>query len=456
MVAWLVTGCQTYSNQSRGMTQTWAAGDAAAAARTFGERADKRSGSKDGVIWHLEAGAAARAANDFAGSNRHLDAAIAQMDEYERKAKVRLGNEAGAIFSNQQNLPYEGRGYDKILAHTYRALNYLALQQRDRARPELIRAYQRQQDAVAENRRRIEEAAQAERESGQKAAMDRTRSDAGFQAALAGLTRPAEGFAAYADYVNPFTVYLDGLYFLHAGEGPSDTERALKSLRRVIEVAGGNPAVEADVRQAEALAGGRASPPEPVSYVIFETGRAPSREQERIDIPILVADVSYVGAAFPRLVFHEGHPAKLTVEAGGGRWETARVASMDAMVAQDFKNEFPSIVTKTLIATVAKAAAAYAVNDAARRQDEGLGLLVRLATAALQAAVNIADTRTWTTLPKEFQVARLATPADRRLTLTVPGQAPQTVTLIDGVVNVVYVRAVSVGGSLMISQFTLK
>lgn len=456
LLAALTAGCRTYTTQSRDMTQAWVAGDAAGAARTFGRRADQKTTSKDAVIWHLEAGAAARAAGDFAESNRHFDAAAAQIAAYENRPEVRLGNEAGAIFSNQQNLPYEGRPYDKIMLHTYKALNYLALGQPDRARPELIRAYQCQQDAVAENRRRIEEALEAARNSEQRDVIARTQADPRFNQAVADLSRGLEGFRAYADFVNPFTVYLDGLFFLHAGEGAADLERALKSLRRVSEVAGDNPAVAADLALAEARAAGRPVQTGPLTYVIFETGRAASREQVRLDIPILVADVSYVGAAFPQLVFHDDHERTLHVEAGGTRLSTALVASMDALVAQDFKNELPAIITKTLISTAAKAAAGWAVSDAARRQDEGLGLLARLVTAAVQAAVNIADTRSWTTLPKEFQVARLNTPADRTVTVSAPGQAPRRVPLIDAEVNVVYVKSTRAGGPLWINQFRLR
>lgn len=438
------------------MTTAWAAGDAAAASRAFARKAEQRAGSKDAVIWHLEAGAAARAAGNFPESNRHFDAAATRMDEYERLAKVRLGSEAAAIFSNQQNLPYEGRSYDKVMLHTYKALNYLVLEMPDRSRPELIRAYQRQQDAVAENRRRIEAATEAARNSGHGDLVERTRADPAFNQAIAGLTRHLEGFRFYADYVNPFTVYLDGLYFLHAGSGASDRERALLSLRRVAQVAGSTPAVTADLALAEAVAAGQPPNQPPLTYVIFETGRAASREQVRLDIPILVADVSYVGAAFPQLVFHGDHAPSLTVEAGGERQVTALVASMDAIIAQDFKNELPAIITKTLISTAAKAAAGWAVSDAARRQDDGLGVLARLVTAAVQAAMNIADTRSWTTLPKEFQVARVNTPANRSVTLTVSGQAPVTVALIDGVVNVVYVKSVRAGGPLWINQFRFK
>lgn len=456
LLATLAGGCQTYTTQSRNMTGAWAAGDAAGAARTFGRRADQKANSKDAVIWHLEAGAAARAAGDFAESNRHFEAAAARIEEYESRPKVRLGNEAGAIFSNQQNLPYEGRPYDKIMLHTYKALNYLAMGQPDRARPELIRAYQRQQDAVAENRRRIEEALEAARNSEQREVIARTQADPRFNQAVSSLSRGLEGFRAYADFVNPFTVYLDGLFFLHAGEGAADLERALKSLRRVREVAGDNPAVAADLALAEARAAGRPVETGPLTYVIFETGRAASREQVRLDIPILVVDVSYVGAAFPQLVFHADHERTLHVEAGSARQSTALVASMDAIVAEDFRNELPAIITKTLISTAAKAAAGWAVSDAARRQDEGLGLLARLVTAAVQAAVNIADTRSWTTLPKEFQVVRLNTPPDRTVTLTVSGQAPRRVSLIDAEVNVVYVKSTRAGGPLWINQFRLR
>ena len=256
--------------------------------------------------------------------------------------------------------------------------------------------------------------------------------------------------------MNPFTVYLDGLYFLHAGQGGSDLERAIKSLRRVSEVADAGTGIADDLHGAEATASGRPSSPTGLTYVIFETGRVASREQVRIDIPIIFADVSYVGAAFPKLVLHEDHAPWVSVRTAVGEQRTARVASMDAVVALDFKQEFPVIVTKTLISTVAKAAAGWAVNDAARQQDEGLGMLARLVTLGVQAAVNIADTRCWSTLPKEFQAVRLETPPDRLLTLEGPAGSSQTIRLIDGAVVVVYVKSVSAAQPPSVSQFRLR
>ncbi|MBK9138359.1 MAG: hypothetical protein IPM17_06275 [Verrucomicrobia bacterium] len=453
---WLVltSGCATYKDQASTMSTAWASGNYAAAARDFSSRARKQSNGKDAVIWNLEAGAALRAIGDYTNSNRHFDIAAAAIDRYEQAAKVRVGQEALATFSNQQNLPYEGRPYDKIMLHTYKALNFLAVGDVDRARPEVIRMYQRQQDAVAENRRRIEQAQAAERASKDPEAIARTKADPTFNQAVNGLSQNLVGFRAYADYVNPFSVYLDGLYFLHAGGGASDLERAIKSLNRVIEVAGENRFVAADVRAASDLLRGQRPPP--LTYVIFENGRGASRDQVRIDIPIIFADVSYVGAAFPKLVFHEGQLPAITVTADGVQETTQTVSSMDAVIAQDFKNELPAIVTRTVIATLAKGAAAYAANRAAWQQSGELGMLVRIATAVAQMAVNIADTRSWTTLPKEFQVARINTPASRQLTVAAPGGQSLNVALIDGVVNVVYVKSVSAGTPLLVSQFKLR
>jgi hypothetical protein len=452
-LALLAAGCATYKRQAAEMTDAWRSGQVALAAHEFGVKAREKDKTMDSVVWHLEAGAACRAAGDYTNSDGQFDAAAAKMDAYEQQAKVKLGHEAGAIMSNQENLPYVGKPYDKIMLHTYKALNYLALGDQERARPEIIRAYQCQQDAVEENARRIEKAQEQEQSSKDKEKIEQTRSDPQFSAALGGVTKDLDGFKFYADYVNPFTVYLDGLFFLYDGSGGSDLEHAAKSLNRVREVCGENSFISADLQTVRGAMAG--VPPGPCTYVIYETGRAASLDQVRIDVPILFANVSYVGAAFPKLVFHDDYAPELAIIANGVQQATTLLASMDSIVALDFKNEFPAIVTKTLISTVAKAAAAFAVNQAVSQQSDIGGFLTRLATAATQAAINIADTRSWTTLPKEFHLARLPTPADRKLTLSTGMGLPVVVNLMDGPVNVVYVKSITATSPLWVSQFQL-
>src|SRR5690606_19513582 len=87
-----------------------------------------------------------------------FDAAEERVNRYEEEAKIKVGSTGGATLTNQANLPYIGRAYDKVMMNTYKALNYLQLGDFDAARVELNRALQRQRDAVEANAKRIEEA----------------------------------------------------------------------------------------------------------------------------------------------------------------------------------------------------------------------------------------------------------------------------------------------------------
>jgi hypothetical protein len=378
-----------------------------------------------------------------------------QIDDYSHKAKVRVGQETGAILSNQANLAYEGRSYDGIMLNTYRALNYLAMGEPDKARPELIHAYQRQQDAVEANKSRIEKAQDEVEQNKDRQAIERAQNDPALQAQITGASTNLDSLQVYANYENPFTVYLDGLYFLANAVDSSDLERARKSFERVSSMAPGNDFVKQDLALAESMAGGKPMPP--LTFVIFETGCAPQRGQIRVDIPIIISKVSYVGASFPTLKMQDDFVPKLTVTAGDTNVTTELVSSMDSVVGTDFKNELPVVITKTIIAAVVKATAAYAANEAAQQAGgDWAGLLSQIGTAIYQMSVNIADERTWTTLPKEFQVAQFPTPADRRIELTTPHGMQTSVTIGDGTVNVVYIKSVSREAPLLISQFKLK
>jgi hypothetical protein len=130
---------------------------------------------------------------------------------------------------------------------------------------------------------------------------------------------------------------------------------------------------------------------------------------------------------------------------------------MDSVIGLDFKNEMPVVITKTIASTVAKAVAAYAINEAANQQDAFVGLFAQISTAIYQAAVNIADTRTWTTLPKEFQVCRFSTPPDRKIVLETPdGIQKIPVTIEDGTINIIYVKSITAAGPLLVTQMKLK
>ncbi len=502
----LVAGCQTYQQDTQAFTQASRSGSLMAAVPQMDQRANKSAGSKDELVYRFEQGATLRTAalaapttvpsilpppapvkkgeeplqpppqptptevaeHYYRRSLEAFDKAEERVNHWEEQARLKVGSEAAAMVTNQANMPYRGRSYDKVMMNAYKALNYLALGERDRARVELNRSLQRQRDAVAENDKRIaavqEDAEKAARgelkdESGKAAAydsnraMDDARTGPALQAALEASLAPMQ---AYGDYVNPFAVFLDGLYFTVLGETGDDWERGRKSFERVVQMVPENSYARADLEAATGAAEGRAV--DGVTYVIFETGTAPLRDQVRVDIPtfLVTSRLAYVGAAFPKLVFNGDYLGSLSVSVGDQTVGTATVASMDSVVANDFKNEWPAIVTKTLITTATKAIIQAVVQK--QVEDQGgmfAGLIAGAVMGGINAATNIADTRTWTSLPKEFQYARIPTPANRELTLSA-GATQQTVTLTEGSVNIVYVKSTSNNAPLHVSQFTLK
>lgn len=508
----LATGCQTYQQQNK-VVLYWRQGNLTNAVVEAIKQADVNAKNKDAIIWRLEEGAVLRANGQYEDSNKAFDQAQDMIDDYAQKAKVSVSHEAGALLSNQANLPYEGRAYDGIMLNTYEALNYLALGEPDKARPELIRAYQRQQDAVEENKKRIEKVQNEAANQTNSVAIKKAQQDAKFQAAIQTDYNYLNNLKPYADYVNPFSVYLDGLYFMANAADASDLERAHKSLERVASFAPDNPYIKQDLAAVNDLINGK--PLKPVTYVIFETGCAPERGQIRIDIPIIVTKVSYVGAAFPTLVMQNNYVPSLTVTADSPilaasdsppdtpadtntiastvntamdtnvvstaainrttlpffapatnelppvvnctNAATSLVANMDSVIGLDFKNEMPVVITKTIASTVVKAVAAYAINDEAKQQGDLAGLVSQILTATYQAAVNIADTRTWTTLPKEFEVCRIVTPPDRKIVLETPDGAQRIpVTIQDGTINIIYVKSITANTPLLVTQMKLK
>lgn len=458
----LGTGCQTYKDQNKSMTSAWNQGNVTDAVKEYTIKADKGKNSKDAIVWRLEQGTALRAAGQFKESITAFEAAEEKINKYEDSAKVKVGREAMALMSNQAQLPYEGRAYDKILLNTYKALNYLQLGEPDKARVEFIRAQQRQDEAVEINKARIEKAeAQlqlAKEKEKQKFDTDKVKDDPKFKTQFDGAYAFLDQYKAEANYKNPAAVYLHGLFFMAASTGSADLELAKHSFDEVIGMAGENKFIQEDEELLKQIFAGQATPP--TTYVIFETGRAPIRDQIRIDLPLFIVgarNVPYVGAAFPTLKPQDGHISSLQVIAGETNVSTVLLASMDAIVGGEFKNELPTIIAKTMASTLAKAAAAYAINKGADNRDAMAGLFAQLFTGIYQAAVNIADTRTWTTLPKEFQVCRISTPADRKIQLTSSdGQLKTEITVAEGTINLIYVKAINTTSPLIISQVKLK
>ena len=251
-------------------------------------------------------------------------------------------------------------------------------------------------------------------------------------------------------------MFLYGLFWLHQGVEGGEVERGRKAFESLLELFPEHEFVKADLAAAVKRAEGEVSIN--LTYVILETGAAPARTETRIDIPtfLVTSKLAYVGAAFPKLVFNNTYVKEVPIRVGDVTVKPILIGSMDSIIMTEFKNEWPAIVTKTLISTATKAIIQATVQK--QMEDSGgkaLGFLGGLALGAANQALTIADTRTWLALPKEFQYARFDSPKDGSIVLSI-GEEKLLVKLPEGSVKVVYVKVGAKISDSYISSFALR
>ena len=448
------SGCaafRNYNEEAQGFYQDYRVGRYERAAAAVTKMAEKRDDAPDALIWRLEQGAVLRAAGQYAASNAAFTAAETLINAFDARATVSardLGSEAGAALTNPNVIPYRGFAYDRIMLNTYKALNYLSLGQFEDARVELRRAYERQQQAVTQF---ADEIRQTQEETARQSSdTRRVLQDRGVQGQLERQLRETNEFRGYADFVNPFTVYLDALVFLGTGTDNSDLERARVDLERCAGMVGAHPAFAAEAGALARRAGNQ--PLDPTVYVLVENGVAPTRREVRIDLPLPLPrrDLVMVDAAFPVLRFQRPPFTSLRLSAGGRTLaDTELLSSMESIVAAEFKQRLPGLTARTLAATVAKGVAQYQM----RKQFGDVGLL---AGAIYSIVSTRADLRTWQSLPRDFQFARIAHPGTPSLEISNPqGSDRLTVALPAGELLLVYVKAPS-GGALRAQVIKLR
>ncbi|HTB63584.1 MAG TPA: hypothetical protein VK737_08345 [Opitutales bacterium] len=453
-----LAGCASYTAKTQNLRAAWDAGDYPRAANIAAGEMKSNDANVDTVLWDLEAGATARAAGDIHGSMAAFNAADGLFDYWDTQPAVSISRESASLLINPTVLPYRGYDYDRIMESVYQALNYLQLGQFDQARVELTRALERQQTAMTKNADRaqkVQEATANSASSGYDAS--RAQADPQFQAAMRENFGPLDSLKYYTDYANPFATYLRAVCLLARPQSPSDNESARVDFTRVQAMIGHNPFIDADCALATDVTQGGKLPS--LVFVLYETGAAPDRVETRISIPLFLAtrDVPYFGVAFPKLNFNPFYNPGLVVQAAGAApLRTALLCDMDSIIAQEFRNELPDVVVKTLISAGAKATALFAAHQETKNNNL-LDVLTQFSGLVYEDVVNHADLRTWVTLPKQIQFCRLITPADHKLYIARAGISESLeVDLPDAPVTMVSIKSTSPLSPLAIQVFPLR
>ena len=362
------------------------------------------------LLWTLQRASALQAAGDHEQAIRLFDTTESFFQVYDEEGALsRLLSTTGALITNDASQPYRGTLYDAIMVNSYKALGFLALGDSANARVELNRAADRQRRAVDA----FSEAIRAEQQALGERRPPTADADMGETLSRAHRTLDEEyeqlsRWAVYPDYVNPLATWLEGLFLMTHAQAPGDFERAAQALERVAGMVPDNPWVRADYQWAEDLAAGRRRHDElpPTVWVLYEQGLGPLKVERRIQIPIAFrhseTTAIYTGFAYPMLRYRMGVSSPLKLDGGdGGEAGSDLLSSMEAVISTEFSHELPRIITRAVAASVTRTLLQYQLR---RRFGEFAGFL----GLVYQLVGTQADTRIWSSLPREFGVVRSA------------------------------------------------
>ena len=458
----LLGGCSTVVNSHRqkaDMMTAYEYGNNAAVLQEIGQKLRPPAwynssvvNTGDEVMWRLEAGSMNFHLGNFKECTRQLAIAERLIHEYDDRAKISArdaGAEAGTAVTNLNTLPYRGLCRDRMALSIYKSLAYLGSDNESAFRAQLRRLRDEQkkvQDDYREFFEKENERIAAEKKNNPDAAKKSEEAGSGktngqnaeFNAGWEDVKKVAN--RGYGNFLNPAAIFLSGLGLVR--DENFDTARI--DFKRLYEAMPGNPLMQryyvTVLRKADRPVPRELARVKPFAfplerdcvYVIFANGKSAAFRQIAVYFPIMTA--------WPMCEFYAAPFEKMEVRADGKSHGTFVLADMDGIIAQEFNERLPGIITRIVLGTLIKEGAYYAGLAVIARSNMNpvaklfTWLAVAIGGAAYRTAMNTADTRSWEILPKEFQLTQFPMPKNREITLDLvgSGSAERSVQIPDG------------------------
>ena len=434
----LFAGCNAPKDQLAAFNGRFESFDYAKSAHFAAGKISKRTNPKgEDLLWALQLGTVQRIQRQYAESTETFDKAEEMLKYFDMQSS--LGDGFGSTIANDNVIPYRGEEYDGIMVNVYKALNFMAEKKFDLGRVEFNRALDRQRRAKEKFSVEIKKL-RSELESGQqrnkfaKTNVDNPETSRQLAQRYPNLYN----FEAYPDFVNPFATYLAGIFFNLV----SDHAKAVDLLKESYGMVGDNSYIAEDLKETEDILNGKGRLEDTV-WLIFENGLGPVKRELRMDIPLFIEtdNIKYVGIALPELFFRNKAHQYLVAEANGIDYQTRLVADMDRVVQTEFSKDYGGILTRAIISATFKTTAQYALEN--QGKDSSKYQVASILMAAYSFVTTAADVRIWTSLPKEFQVARFAKPENGTIKIKRPGSVDFEINIPNCNNAIVYVRIIT-------------
>jgi uncharacterized protein len=404
-----IMGCATYGSKVEQVQKNLAEGKYADAMKKL----EKTKSGRSKFLYLVEKGTILHYASKYKESNDVFEQAEILAEDLYTKS---ISKEAGALFTSDNILSYSGEKYERVLIHYYRAFNYIYLDLLD--------------DALVECRKvnLLLQKIQDESEGKTTAYFD----DAFMQYltgiifewqgelndALISYKKADEAYEKYAKEYNvnpPSSLKYDLLRLSKALDFMEDYEYYQKKFN----ITAKQSSEYTDEKESADL------------VMIYENGFAPIKDAEEILIPILKTDkldekrdiMSYsaelggranrhyeetqleymLRISIPKYISTRPAISYMVMKTDGIQITSEMAEDVEAIAFKNFGERMPRILLKTIARNITKY---LTYKTAKKKQGEGLGFLVNI----LNIATESADTRSWLSLPNNFQIIRTAIP----------------------------------------------
>jgi hypothetical protein len=421
-------GCATYSAGIAKVEHQTSNRNLAAALKSLDEL--KLTGA-DRMLYYLNKGTLLRLQGDYAASNQQFESAKRLMEHLNA---ISVTEQTGSVVVNDTVKAYEGTGNEQYLLYAFKELNYLQSGNVD--------------DAAVEARQ--------------------------FDIKQR-LTAGKDPTAAYLS--GAFVRYLNGMVYEEAGQSDSariDYSKAVDGYKAQSSITGlGVPAdLKSDLDRLEgpsprsnsergqkSAGAGRQSAPASASapdsgevVFILHDGLGPTLAESIVRIVNLDPQngAAILSVAVPRFVQRPVPVARFELNGGSVSSSSELVDDVNAIARKSLEDRLPAITARALARMVLKNAMARNIKN--QNGDNGSGgVLLSIVTDVSAIVSERADTRSWSLLPGNILMARLALP---------PGKHDLKVTYYDHAGNVLATRnydAVNVvtGRKVFVSDYYL-
>jgi len=391
--------------------------------------------AKDNLLWSLQNGSANFFAKDENRTIKRFDESEFLIKHYREQILAKdITDSFKSTLLNDTTRPYMGTEYDGVMVNTYKAIEYMSLGDTSAARVEFNRAIDRQRRAKIYFKEMIKKEQLAIKEKEKESLKDGKNlnvSDSVIDRTLNQHYPSLKAYKPYPDFINPATTYLAAIF----AQANSDTSKAQTLFKESLAMMPNNLDVKADYENERS---------QQMVWVLFENGQAPLLREWRIDFPIWIFTrrLSYISVALPKLVERKLAYKYLNIKTDENQTlQTKFLSSMDRVIKTEFEKNYDGVVKRAILSTATKAAINYVIQENTNQNSSGVAAIISIASAIYQIASTQADTRIWSTLPKEFQLARFSRPKTNTIEILTPHNSLiKNITLPEGDNILIYVK----------------